>query len=329
MAKSVKSIAETPAASADGYDPLSALLRRLRLRARVFLRAEFCGSWAVDTSGDRRAPFHLVTRGTGWLHQPGGRDPLPLTAGDLVIFPNDRPHTLAHCEDTPDPAIVNQPPPAVPVAPTTGLMCGYFEMDRRAGAPLLDGLPGTIVIDLKDAARHHRTATLIQLWLTEASDDAPGAAAAVDQLAYVVFIHILREELAAGRVRGPLEALSDPQLGPVLNAIHESPGSPHAVDDLAAQAGMSRSSFAQAFKTRVGMTPARYVAHWRMQEARRLLETTDLSVAQIADQSGYASEVAFRKAFRSLVGRPPGQLRRQARAADSPAPSRPGGSSPD
>ena len=45
--------------------------------------------------------------------------------------------------------------------------------------------------------------------MTEAADDAPGAAAAIDQLAYVVFIHILREELAAGRVRGPLEALSD------------------------------------------------------------------------------------------------------------------------
>ncbi len=315
MAKNVRFIAETPEGMAEGYDQLSALLRRLRLRARVFLRAEFCGRWAVDTSGDRRAPFHLITRGTGWLHQPGGRDPLPLTAGDLVVFPNDRPHTLAHCPEPPDPAIVNQPPPEVPFAPTTGLMCGYFEMDRRAGAPLLDGLPGTIVIDLRDAARHHRTATLLQLWMTEAADDAPGAAAAIDQLAYVVFIHILREELAAGRVRGPLEALSDPQLGPVLNAIHEVPGAPHAVEDLAARAGMSRSSFAQAFKARVGMTPARYVAHWRMQAARRMLETTDLSVAQIADLSGYASEVAFRKAFRSLVGRPPGQLRRQVRAA--------------
>ena len=70
----------------------------------------------------------------------------------------------------------------------------------------------------------------IRFGLTEATDEAPGAVAAIDQLAYVVFIHILREELAAGRVRGPLEALSDPQLGPVLNAIHEAPGAPHAVE---------------------------------------------------------------------------------------------------
>jgi len=55
-------------------DPLSALLRRLRLSARVTLRAEFCGNWGVDTSEERRVPFHLLTRGSGWLHEPG-QDP--------------------------------------------------------------------------------------------------------------------------------------------------------------------------------------------------------------------------------------------------------------
>ena len=313
MAESVKSIAQTPQSAGFQTDPLSGLLRRLHLSARVFLRAEFCGRWAVDSSGTRRAPFHLVTRGTGWLHEPGGRPARQLTAGDLVVFPNDRSHTIAHCEEAPDPAIVNQDPPAILEGSVTGLMCGYFELDRRAGAPLLDGLPGTIVIDLNDAVRHHRTATLIQLWMTEAADNAPGSAAAIDQLAYVVFIYILRQELAAGRVRGPLEALAHPQLGPVLNRIHDRPGADHAVEDLAAEAGMSRSAFAHAFKERVGMTPARYVTHWRMQEARRLLETTDHSVAQIAEDSGYSSEVAFRKAFRGFVGRPPGAFRRQAR----------------
>jgi AraC-like DNA-binding protein len=312
MAKSVKSIAQTPQPPGLQIDPLSALLRRLRLSARVFLRAEFCGRWAVDSSGDRRAPFHLVTRGTGWLHEPGGRPARQLTAGDLVLFPNDRSHTVAHCEEEPDPGILNQAPPATLEGPVTGLMCGYFELDRRAGAPLLDGLPGTIVVDLNDAARHHRTATLIQLWMTEAADDAPGSAAAIDQLAYVVFIHILRQELAAGHVRGPLQALSHPQLGPVLNRIHDQPGADHSVEALAAEAGMSRSAFAQSFKERVGMTPARYVTHWRMQEARRLLESSDHSIARIAEQSGYSSEVAFRKAFRSFVGRPPGAFRRQA-----------------
>ena len=69
MAINSNNVTKTP----DSFlvDGLSALLTRLKLGARVFLRADFCGDWAVDTSGERRAPFHLVTRGTGWLHAPG------------------------------------------------------------------------------------------------------------------------------------------------------------------------------------------------------------------------------------------------------------------
>lgn len=76
---------------------------------------------------------------------------------------------------------------------------------------------------------------------------------------------------------------------------------------------MSRSSFADRFKQQVGMTPMRYVTEWRMQEAVDLLQTTELSIAAIAEQCGYTSEVAFRKAFRAVVGVPPGRFRRAGR----------------
>ena len=315
MPSDTRDIVETPAKSTDtghpgGGDPLSLVLRRLRLRARVFLRADYCGNWAVDTSGDRNAPFHLVTHGTGWLHEPG-RPPQPLTAGDLVVFPHDARHTLSDSDAPPDPALLNQGPTQSD-GPSTGLLCGYFTFDRRAGGPLLDGLPATIVLDLTEASRRHDTASLIQLWMTEAAGDAPGRDAAIDQLAYVVFIHILREQIRRGEVRGPLEALTDPAIGPVLNDIHARPGDTWSVDGLAARAGLSRSAFAERFRSRVGMTPARYLTHWRMQAAIDLLENTRLSVAEIADRSGYASEVAFRKAFRKQVGEPPGRVRRAA-----------------
>ena len=67
MPDTIEFVADTPnRATVDG-DALSTLLRRLKLSARVYLRADFCGDWAVDSSGERRAPFHLVTRGTEWL----------------------------------------------------------------------------------------------------------------------------------------------------------------------------------------------------------------------------------------------------------------------
>ncbi len=156
------------------------------------------------------------------------------------------------------------------------------------------------------------TGSLVQLWMSEASRQAPGCDAAIDRLAYVIFIHVLREQLARGHIKGPLEALSDARLGPVLNLIHANPGAIESVDAMANMALMSRSAFADRFRKRVGLTPGRYLTHWRMQLAIDLLKNSQLTIAKIAERCGYQSEVAFRKAFRASVGKPPGKLRRQS-----------------
>ncbi len=313
MPKITNNVAYTPDNDSSIGDGLSILLSRLKLGARVFLRADFCGDWAVDTSGERRAPFHLVTRGTGWLHEPGA-SPRLLTAGDLVVFPGDSSHTLSSSQNESPRAIVNLPAqdPDQLTEPVTGLMCGYFSFDQRAAGPLLDGLPKSIVLHLSDAARHQDTGSLVQLWMSEASRQAPGCDVAIDRLAYVVFIHVLREQLARGLIKGPVEALSDARLGPVLNRIHADPGAIESVDAMADMASMSRSAFADRFRKRVGLTPGRYLAHWRMQLAIDLLTSSQLPIAKIGERCGYQSEVAFRKAFRALVGEPPGRLRRQS-----------------
>ncbi|HIG42524.1 MAG: AraC family transcriptional regulator [bacterium] len=291
-------------------DTLSVLLRHIELRARVYLRAEFCGKWALDGSGQHRAPFHLITRGSGWLHIEG-QPPQQLTGGELVIFPRDTPHTISHSELPADPTEINQPPPDVLTGPVTGLMCGYFEFDQRAAELLLRHLPSAVVMDLRNSASHRDTAALIQLWINECATESPGVGFAIDQLAYVVFVHMLREQIASGRLQGPLGALSDPRLGPVLHQIHMNPGADHNVDRLADLAGMSRSSFSQHFKHKTGITPAQYVMHWRMQQATRLLRSAEDSITAIAEIVGYQSEVAFRKAYRSFTGKPPGKVRRE------------------
>ena len=300
----------TPEYDESTGDLLSVLLRHIELRARVYLRAEFCGRWAVDASGQHRAPFHLITRGSGWLHIEG-QEPQQLTGGELVIFPQDTPHTISYSQLPPDPTEVNQPPPEVLSGPVTGLMCGYFEFDQQAAELLLRHLPPAVVMDLRNSASHRDTAALIQLWINECTTASPGVEFAIDQLAYVVFVHMLREQIASGRLQGPLGALSDPRLGPVLHSIHVNPGADHNVDRLAGQAGMSRSSFAQHFKNKTGITPAQYVMHWRMQLATRLLRSNDESITAIAETVGYQSEVAFRKAYRSYTGKPPGKVRRE------------------
>lgn len=74
----------------------------------------------------------------------------------------------------------------------------------------------------------------------------------------------------------------------------------------------SRAAFSSTFRQLVGDTPMRYVTRWRMQVAIDLLTSSDDAMASIAEAVGYESEVAFRNAFRKVIGEPPGQLRRTA-----------------
>ncbi len=293
-------------------DPLSALLRQLNFGANVIFRAEYCGRWAVDTSGTNQVPFHLVSRGEGWLHDPGG-PPRKLAPGHLVLFPHDEQHVLSGSAAPPDPADINQGPPPQISEPATRLICGYFTFDRLAAAPLLAALPATMVLNLAEAASPSAR-QLVDLWMAEAADPRPGGDVAVDRLAELVFIEMLRLEAREGRLGGAFSALTDPRLGPLLASIHREPGAAHSVKALAAACNLSESAFVQRFKKAVGTTPGQYVKHWRLQLAARALAQTSRSTSDIAASAGYESEVAFRKAFRRSLGISPGRYRRQGQA---------------
>ena len=72
---------------------------------------------------------------------------------------------------------------------------------------------------------------------------------------------------------------------------------------------MSRAAFASRFKELLGETPMGYVTRCRMQMAHRLLRDGGMSMADIAEQVGYASEAAFAKAFKRETGVSPGAAR--------------------
>ena len=81
------------------------------------------------------------------------------------------------------------------------------------------------------------------------------------------------------------------------------------VEALARRAAMSPRTFARSFRTEVGATPAAYVEALRVEAARRLLETTDLTVTAVAQRVGLNHAETLHRAFRRRVGTTPDRYR--------------------
>ncbi len=81
------------------------------------------------------------------------------------------------------------------------------------------------------------------------------------------------------------------------------------VDALAFRVGMSPRHLARRFKEEAGITPAAYVEALRVEAARRLLESSDLTVAAIARGIGVAHAETLHRSFRRRVGTTPQQYR--------------------
>jgi AraC family transcriptional activator of mtrCDE len=293
----------------DDPDALSAVLSHLKLSAEVYKDGDYCGTWAVDTSGSRRIPFHLIGRGEAWLHVDDQPAQL-LSPGDLVLFPHDGRHIVANSSQRPPAHLINANVDA-DHGPATNMICGFFEFQNRAVWPLLDTLAPAIVMDLSDRRTSSAIRGLIDLMIAELQTRSPGFYVVIDHLAYLLFVQVLRQQIQLGKIdSGLLGALFDPKISRALKAIHNHPDQRWTLQSLAGEAAMGRSSFAQRFNTLAGVPPMQYLTAWRMQQAKSLLETTRHSMAHIAGQCGYESEAAFRKAFKKTMGIPPGEVRK-------------------
>src|SRR5436190_789001 len=84
------------------------------------------------------------------------------------------------------------------------------------------------------------------------------------------------------------------------------------LDAMAAEAGYSRFHFVRAFKAAYGETPRTYLTRRRIERAKTLLRTANLSVTEICFLVGFASLGSFSARFRELVGRAPSEYRDDA-----------------
>jgi AraC-like DNA-binding protein len=337
MIETPSSFAGTPENVRGSNDVLAEMLRTLRLTGSVFLNARFTAPFGIISPRryDERTPmarmthisiFHLIASG-GCTVQLANGERRAVSAGDILLVPFADEHkfwsgdgvAMAVAED------VVKPSPLKGMwcvnhgggGEETRMVCGFLESSEFLASPVFRTLPPLHVDRTGEDKLSAVIASTVKQILALADTAEPGAEIMLGRLMELLFVEVIRRYAARlpANATGWFAALNDPLVGRALQFVHSDPTRRWTVDDLARQAGSSRSVLAQRFNEVLGQAPIEYVTSWRMQLASERIRNSADSFAAIAADVGYGSLPAFNRAFKRVTGMTPGQLREGAASA--------------
>ena len=305
-------------------DPLGEALHLVRMNGAFYCRSELTAPWGMTLPAmPQYLWFHVVTAGSVWL-ETGGGDARRLGPGDLALVPHGEGHGLSSEPGVPSPGILELEREAVSDryeilrhgegGASTSLICGAVRFDHPAARSLVEILPQIVHVEASGASGSERIESTLRLLALEARELRPGGEAVITRLADILVIQAIRawiETDPAART-GWLGALQDRQIGRALSMIHRDPARAWTVAALADELAMSRSAFAARFTELVGEPAMQYVTRWRMHVALTTLQDEGATIAELAARLGYRSEAAFARAFKRVIGVPPGSVKRSA-----------------
>lgn len=327
-----------------GTDPLSDVLRTVKLTGALFFLTDASFPWGVEVPHpDAFSPvilpraqhvvsYHIILKGAGWASIPGIASTW-FEAGDILVFAHHDPYSMLSAPGQPPefdadatvaffremaagklPFVIHEGGGG---EPRSEFVCGFLGCDMRPFNPVLSTLPRLLRVRRSNAAQDSLLNSLIDITLTEARQPRVGGETIRLRLSELIFVEVLRQYLQSlpAHETGWLSGLRDPSIGKVLAMLHERPAHPWTLNELACQAGMSRAALAARFMHLVGHAPMEYLTLWRMQIAARLLADGWMKVASIGREIGYDSEAAFSRAFKRIVGLSPAAWRERARGA--------------
>ena len=203
---------------------------------------------------------------------------------------------------------------ATDAEPVIMLICGYFHASYGSSTDLFGTLAAPIVEQFHEGDQVDETlkAALAELVAQEAGFGAMSSA-----LLKQVIVALLRRSLRSLDLwLERFSLLSDPQVARAFADMVAHPGARHSVQTLARTAFLSRSAFVARFTKVVGRSPMIVLRDLRMRQAADQLESSTLTVDEIARQAGYASRSSFVRAFRKAHGCDPTSYRRSHAPAE-------------
>lgn len=306
-------------------DQLSDVFDLVEVRGVLSAGIAAHGSWVASAPIDDALKFFAMARGRARLATNGVAGTFELEPGDVAVL-NNRSWLEMEGGDGEGERHEVTPEP-------------YPEFARFAGDPESGDVVLGVRVDLNSAGRgllsqalppvgHVRASAATAAGLRDSLDrlfdevtgDRAGSAFAVREYAQLLLLEVARAWLGQTEMQsGWLRLLADEPLRPAMRLLHAEPGRSWGLEELARATAMSRTSFAERFRTIAGMPPLAYLTTLRMMLAQRALRDQDVRVGSLAAELGYASESAFSAAFKREVGVSPLRYRHRLHsAAQSP-----------
>lgn len=247
----------------------------------------------------------IITGGKG-VHITG-EDSYELATGDTFVIGGDRPHD-------------------------------YLNMDRLSLINILfdpDGLPLELG-DLQSLSGYHALFTLEPAWrkrhqftsrlqlnpaelnetlkyVESLDQELKNRAAGFRTMATVTMLQLVTFlSRCYSRTRNP-ESKKLLRIAEAISHIQRHFATPITLDDLVDISGMSRRNFIRTFEGTMQTSPIKYLIQVRIQEACRLLRTTERSVTDIAFDVGFSDSNYFSRQFRAHLDLSPREYRKQMR----------------
>ena len=320
--------------SLGAMDPLSDVLRAVRLTGAYFYMVEAAHPWSVLTVEARRLvprihpgaehliSYHILTSGSCWGGVAGDEQVL-MQPGDAIVFCHGDANLLSSVESrVADAATLKATPQRFPGLVTVGngsgpkatFVCGFLGCDLRPYNPLLAALPHRV---LARGIAGDWLAEFPRQVVAESNNPRPGSETMLTRMAELMFVEVVRRHVASlsSQETGWLAGLADAVVGPALRALHDRPAHTWTLPELARTIGASRTVLVERFSQLVGIPPMQYLTQWQLQLAADHLARGSAKVAAIGARVGYESEAAFSRAFKRATGLSPSAWR-NARLGD-------------
>ena len=301
-------------------DLLSDILESIRLKAVIY--PKICvtkDSWGIEIPQDDRSQFWRLLNGTCYLKM-NGETVIKMKEGEIFFIPHGASHQISgnpknKCVPSAEygKALRNGTPLFKGSDEETVLMGGHFEIAPSFKHPFINSLPKLMHITTMQSELSFWLKNVAVFLNEEISDEKAGRKVILGRLADIIFVLIIRAYVDQENIeQGFLMALKDERISSSLKSMHEFPEKEWTIEQLATNAGMSRSLYCKEFKRSVGETPMSYLTNWRIIKSKEFLSATKENISEVAAKVGYQSEAAFNRLFKTKVGVTPANYRRKS-----------------